>query len=717
MKFISIKSFIRSFLISYILFFNFIYFEILANPNITEKINKDLKEIPQNCLNFINQKENLNKPIIEYNLHALKKNYIKRYFAPWDSPFSIISKKDLKEFLKKRIKRIRENPGWGFNKQPLTSKWVEKIIYKINLNEFPNINKKGIIIRNTYLRSLPCITPHFKDWTTPGQGYPFDNFQLSYLHAFQPIYILHKNKDKDWSFIITNQYSVGWIQTKDIAFVNETFIKKWRINNYIIPIKDDEAIYNKKYNKFLINSRIGQLLPLLKERKNNYEILTCKCEENEYAKIQTSKISNKATVKFPLILTELNIAKQMNTLIGKPYGWGGLYGFRDCTELLRDIFSVFGLFLPRNSKWQNEAGSKIYLEKFKNKEKANIIIKRGIPFLTLLYSPGHIILYIGEKNGIPYAYNTIWGLKTKTFFHSEDRAIIGKTLIMPLNIGDNYKTITKTPLDKITSIVLLNDNLTYPKLFEEQIYSGINQLDLIEEGAWKSKIDDKILRNKKINSLFKAYKKYIDNIASIKTKNKVNITFYMKDKTKILWENKNSISNKEINNYDLKDSLSEKYIIRYPINSPKPYKNPGQKKNKAFFDSIYGKSLNQIKNNLVRIAWMPKTNKNSIFIYFNRNAGAASALIRISHQLDNLSEDLKKYIKYIEVNIDHLSYGISLNLSKKYQNTFNDFKNYKYLNRIPEEIIKIFEENDFIWGGRWYHYNISYFEYRPEFFR
>ena len=45
------------------------------------------------------------------------------------------------------------------------------------------------------------------------------------------------------------------------------------------------------------------------------------------------------------------------------------------------------------------------------------------------------------------------------------------------------------------------------------------------------------------------------------------------------------------------------------------------------------------------------------------------------------------------------------------------FKNQKYLYKIPKEIIKIFEENDFIWGGHWYNQNITFFEYRPEFFR
>ena len=676
-----------------------------ANFYFTQKLKDDLKNTSQNVLDFIDSSEDKRKIFIDYDIDILKQNYCKKYFAPWDSPFSIITKKELKEFLLKRIKKIHENPGWGFNKQPSSLKWVEDIVYKINIEEFPNINKKGIIIKNTYLRSLPCITPHFKDWTTPGQGYPFDNFQLSYLHAFQPIYIVHKNKSKDWSFIITNQFSVGWVQTKDIAFVDSQFIDEWKNKEYVISIKDDEPIYNIKYNKFLIDSRISQLLPLLKEEKKEYEIFTCECEDNGFAKIQVSKISKQHSKKFPLLLTKLNVSNLINILMNKPYGWGGLYGFRDCTELVRDIFGAFALFLPRNSKWQREAGSRIYLGNLNKKDKIKTILKRGIPFLTLLYFKGHIMLYIGEKDGIPYVFNTIWGLKVKSVIHKEDRAILGKSLIMPLNIGSKYKSIPTTPLDKVSYMILLNDNLIYPELFESQICSGINQLDLIEEGTWKPEISENILKKEKVNSLFQAYRKYIKDIKENKNG---DIIFYLKDNTEILWKYKG--------NNDLQNIFSEKYIVKYPIKKPRTNIDPGNYKNQKFLKSIYGKKKEEIKRNFVKIYWLPKTNLKSYFIYFNKNAGAAPALIRISHQLDKLPEDLKKYIKTVKVDKKD-SFGISITLDKKFKNSFKDEKKFKFTNRIPEEIIKIFEENDFIWGGRWYHYDTGYFEYRPEFFR
>ena len=37
-----------------------------------------------------------------------------------------------------------------------------------------------------------------------------------------------------------------------------------------------------------------------------------------------------------------------------------------------------------------------------------------------------------------------------------------------------------------------------------------------------------------------------------------------------------------------------------------------------------------------------------------------------------------------------------------------------YVNRIPPEIIAVFERHGFIWGGRWAHFDTMHFEYRPE---
>ena len=38
----------------------------------------------------------------------------------------------------------------------------------------------------------------------------------------------------------------------------------------------------------------------------------------------------------------------------------------------------------------------------------------------------------------------------------------------------------------------------------------------------------------------------------------------------------------------------------------------------------------------------------------------------------------------------------------------------EYRNKVPPEMVEIFERRGFIWGGKWHHYDGMHFEYRPE---
>ena len=67
------------------------------------------------------------------------------------------------------------------------------------------------------------------------------------------------------------------------------------------------------------------------------------------------------------------------------------------------------------------------------------------------------------------------------------------------------------------------------------------------------------------------------------------------------------------------------------------------------------------------------------------------------------------------------SYGIAIDINVTYSNYWlwanpksSETDKVKYQNRIPLEIVRMFEKYGFIWGGRWYHYDTMHFEYRPE---
>jgi len=109
--------------------------------------------------------------------------------------------------------------------------------------------------------------------------------------------------------------------------------------------------------------------------------------------------------------------------------------------------------------------------------------------------------------------------------------------------------------------------------------------------------------------------------------------------------------------------------------------------------------------------------------------GVDRKLAAVSRELDALvarKPEMKKYLvplggtfkwrtiagtKRLSVH----SFGAAIDINVKYSAYWRWNKgSYRYRNRIPLDIVKIFERHGFIWGGKWYHYDTMHFEYRPE---
>lgn len=144
-----------------------------------------------------------------------------------------------------------------------------------------------------------------------------------------------------------------------------------------------------------------------------------------------------------------------NRMMGQPYGWGTLYDYNDCSAMVMNLFAGFGIWLPRDSSNQIEIGQQISLAGLSNTQKEKLIIAKGIPFLTLIHKPGHIMVYIGHKNKEIYILHDLWGLKTINLFGQQGRAVIGKTVIAPSKLDYNYINIPNKLLSSIDKISIL----------------------------------------------------------------------------------------------------------------------------------------------------------------------------------------------------------------------------------------------------------------------
>lgn len=191
------------------------------------------------------------------------------------------------------------------------------------------------------------------------------------------------------------------------------------------------------------------------------------------------------------------------------------------------------------------------------------------------------------------------------------------------------------------------------------------------------------------------------------------------------------IANKTFSELLRNASILDQFRIPYPrgpLEKPPPVNSdPGRFRNTDFLKKMYGDcKKGQVEPRLATVRWLPKTGGKSIPV--TTVNGVDEQLRAVSAEIDELPPKIKRAAYPIAGTyncrtvadtgqLSPHSYGIAIDLNL-------DFADYwywhrkegsiTYRNRMPEEIVSIFEKHGFIWGGKWYHFDTMHFEYRPE---
>jgi len=225
------------------------------------------------------------------------------------------------------------------------------------------------------------------------------------------------------------------VKARSIAIIKKKYTDEWQKAEQMFVIKEGVSVYSED-NHFLFKTRIGMMFALVDEDDESYRVLAIskyKDSKPLYVKARIDKdVLNKGNLEF----NSKNITKILKEVASKNYGWGGIYGQRDCSSTLRDFYAPFGLWLPRNSYQQSKMGKVISLETLTLEQKINTIKNKAVPFRTLLYKRGHIVLYVGTYHDKVIVFQNVWGVKT---LHdgTEGRFIIGRPVFSTLEIGKN----------------------------------------------------------------------------------------------------------------------------------------------------------------------------------------------------------------------------------------------------------------------------------------
>lgn len=429
-----------------------ILFVILSGCLATPETIRDVRELRQDHASYFKAGSGTRDVLTLEAQNRLDEEYNIIHFSVWhqNSPFHALPQRVQNDF-----KTFAGKPGYGENKKLHPPSWLKKLQHNASLKTYPNTQTRGITLRNTSLRVLPTASPHFYSRDGDAWAWPFDNLQRSSVAANTPVFVCHVSMDKSWVLVETS-FTFGWIPAEDLAYVDNAFVKTWESGRYAVVLRDYTSVLDEN-SQFLIRASVGHIFPLTAEKANTIQVLVAVADKQRNAVIRYGYLPAGNAALKPLRFNSVNAARIANEMIGEPYGWGGLYGHRDCSSMTRDFFAVFGIWLPRHSEDQvKEAGTYIELSGLTPEQKEKTIIEKGVPYLSLLWRKGHVMLYIGQKDGRALIFHNIWGIRTKDLQGREGRKIIGQAVITTLQPGQELRDIDSSAGSLLNNISAMN---------------------------------------------------------------------------------------------------------------------------------------------------------------------------------------------------------------------------------------------------------------------
>ena len=303
-----------------------------------------------------------------------------------------------KEYTAESVKAMIEDYSFPskeyIHERKITEDEKNAILENRNLDGKDFEVRYGIATENGSIRAFPS------DAFLTNEKNLYDYLQETGINYGEPLIVLWESSDGDWYFVQAYDYN-GWIRKDSVGLCEkETYLdllQAFSERKIWCPKRDGETEFvtekGENIKKFLrmgtyiTTDGISLLLPERDSKGNLYFSIAKEPAETD------GKL-----MKF----TSNNLLSLCEEALGTPYSWGDIdEKGMDCSSTLQSIYRCFGILLPRNSSQQiKTAFNIINLSETDKKEKYEII--SGLPLGTILYMPGHVMLYLGMYDGMPY---------------------------------------------------------------------------------------------------------------------------------------------------------------------------------------------------------------------------------------------------------------------------------------------------------------------------
>jgi len=292
----------------------------------------------------------------------------------------------------------------------------------LNLKELTGnvVVRFGMVLQRADMRTWPTNDVVFKSQET----FDLDRFQENALFPADMVAVLHESSDGQWYFVQSFNYA-AWVQKDSIAIGQRNEILDYKNAARFLVVAGSKVTTNFNPHAPTISELqldMGIRLPLadLEDTSHNVDgqdhsashaVRLPVRDENDELGFRTALIARSQDVQQGYLpFTRRNIVEQAFKFLGERYGWGHSYNARDCTGLVAEVYKSFGIQLPRNSGQQglSPIGDSIqFTAATSDEEKLKAVVAADVG--DLLYSTGHVMLYLGTIDDMPYVIHDLSG--------------------------------------------------------------------------------------------------------------------------------------------------------------------------------------------------------------------------------------------------------------------------------------------------------------------
>lgn len=354
-------------------------------------------------------------------------------------------------------------PLWDETGKPVPKATLDAIVANRALGAIPASQQTrfGMAVERAALRAMPSSLRVFSS----DADADIDRFQESALFPGDAVAIAHASADGRWLFVVSPRYA-AWVEAKAIATGNrDTVLAHAQRRPYrVITGAKPRTVFTREEPRVSeLQLDMGTRVPLAAaapdapvngQHPYTAWILDLPVRNADgtlaFAPALLQKNADSAADYLPL--TRANILRQAFKFLGERYGWGHAYNARDCSGFVSDVYRSMGVQMPRNTGDQavSPVFARTHFEPGDARDKRMAAVK-AMQVGDLVYIPGHVMMYIGDIDGMPYVIHDTNG-GSYLGADGAPRAMhlngVSVTPLLPLRFGKDHDYV-----DRITNIV------------------------------------------------------------------------------------------------------------------------------------------------------------------------------------------------------------------------------------------------------------------------